>query len=255
MLRLRTCVRARVKTLLSITVTTQISSCVYLVPPFSFVAHYAPVNGVHVRVRDSNRHPDHRRHFASVRTVNGENERRTDTRREKRTVSRQWEPRAVHVDEARLVVGAFFSPPAGCQSPGWHVLEREKKDIDGCNEITDDYGRLRTTEREQATTLPDCFARLSKSELVCYEYGHGITLAYWIDLSVGVNLCQTEEESRFFDRIYDILNVQIQIERGVKVFYYQEREIKLFLRFIFLIFLFSFSLFFKEDRYNIQFSK
>lgn len=50
------CVCARVKTLLSITVTTQISSCVYSVPPFSFVAHYAPVNGVHVRVRDSNRH-------------------------------------------------------------------------------------------------------------------------------------------------------------------------------------------------------
>lgn len=46
--------------------------CVYVVPPFSFVAHYAPMNGVRVRVRDSNRHPDHRRHFASVRTVNGE---------------------------------------------------------------------------------------------------------------------------------------------------------------------------------------
>ena len=64
---------------LSITVTARIHTeryaartRVYVVPPFSFVAHYAPVNGVRVRVRDSNRHPDHRRHFASVRTVNGE---------------------------------------------------------------------------------------------------------------------------------------------------------------------------------------
>lgn len=66
---------------LSITVTVPILTeryapriymCVYVVPPFSFVAHYAPMNGVRVRVRDSNRHPDHRRHFASVRTVNGE---------------------------------------------------------------------------------------------------------------------------------------------------------------------------------------
>ena len=115
--------------LLSITVTTQISSCVYLVPPFSFVAYYAPVNGVHVRVRDSNRHPDHRRHFASVRTVNGENERRTDTRREKRTVSRQWKPRAaVHVDEARFGSSRvfFLHRPVVSLSRLTRTREREK---------------------------------------------------------------------------------------------------------------------------------
>lgn len=59
------------------TLRVYIYVCVYVVPPFSFVAHYAPMNGVRVRVRDSNRHPDHRRHFASVRTVNGE---RTESR-------------------------------------------------------------------------------------------------------------------------------------------------------------------------------
>lgn len=88
-----------------------------------------------------------------------------------------------------MVVRAFFSSTGRLSvSRLTRTREKEKereKDIDGCNEITDDFVPRGSNN----------FAFVQVSVLICYEYGHGITLECWIDLFVNVNLCQTEKES------------------------------------------------------------
>lgn len=97
----------------------------------------------------------------------------------------------MHVDEARFGSSRvfFLHRPVVSLPADTYSGERERqKDIDGCNEITDDFVPRGSNN----------FAFVQVSVLVCYEYGHGITLECWIDLSVNVNLCQAEEELGFF---------------------------------------------------------